>query len=378
MSFLKRARVPFRDFRRALAWDQQGWEKSLRATIETADFMRPSAQIRAFEDEFAEYCGVKHAIATSSGSTALLLSYLAFGLNRLSDIVTVSNTFAATVEAAELLGATSRFVDIERNSYAMDPTQLRAEVSPETKLIVPLHPFGRLADVEAIASVASELRIPMLEEACHAHGAERNGMRAGAFGAAAVFSFGASKPLGGLGEGGAVTTNDDGLAQELRYWNDHGRGDGDHIHLGLSFRMHPMEASFLRARLRVLDGLLEERRRIAGEYNAAFLPLSIAPNPCVPNPTEHSYYVYVVEVPERGELIRRLNEAEIEWAIHYPIPIHRQAVRAERYSSVRLPRTEEIQSRMVSLPLIPGLTEPEISRVIEVVSAHAHAQHGVR
>jgi dTDP-4-amino-4,6-dideoxygalactose transaminase len=363
--------VPFRDLKRGIAVRRADWERAVVAAIDACDFGRPNRRIEAFEEAWADYCGVRHAVATSSGSTALLLCYLAFGIGEASEVISVANTFVATIEPVRMLGGRPVLADVDPHGYALDPGRLESAVTPRTRLIVPFHPFGRLAPMEQILEIAARRSIPVVEEACQAHGAERRGRKAGAFGAAAVFSFGPTKPLAGIGEGGAVVTDDDALARELRLLNNHGRWQGAHAVNGLNFRMHPIEATFLTERLRLLPGMLAERRAIAARYNAAFAGLGIARNPRVEAPEEHSYYLYVLEAESRERLTRRLSAAGIGWDIHYPVPIHRQPAHAELFQETRLPVTDRIQERIVSLPLINGLTDREVDRVIEVVAEAA-------
>jgi dTDP-4-amino-4,6-dideoxygalactose transaminase len=359
--------APFRDLRRLHQVGQQRSRAALQEAVDSCDFARPNRLIDAFEERFAAYCGVSHAVATASGSAALLLTYLSLGIGPGDEIVTVPNTFVATAEAAWLLGATVRLVDIDPGTHAIDQRQAIEALSDSTKAVVPLHPYGRLADVEVLVAEARRRGVAVVEEACHAHGATRGQRRAGAWGDCAVFSFGPTKPLAGLGEGGAVVTDDDTLAERLRLMNNHGRRQGQHAALGLNFRIHPIEAAYLITRLDLLPDLLAERREVAARYNAAFTSLGIVHNPDVDDLAEHSFYVYVVDVAARDAFCQALTSAGVGWDRHYPVPIHRQAAHRTRFESVHLANCDRRQDQIVSLPMINGLSDSEVGYVIEQV-----------
>ncbi|MGH3662324.1 MAG: DegT/DnrJ/EryC1/StrS family aminotransferase [Micromonosporaceae bacterium] len=359
--------MPFRDLARLHAIERDESRAAIDAAIDSHDFGRPNALIAAFESAYADFCGVRHVIATSSGSAALLLDYLAHGIGPGDEILTVPNTFVATAEAALMLGATVRLVDVDPRTHAIDQAQAVSMLSGNTRAVVPLHPYGRLAQLDALRQATRDRGIALIEEACHAHGATRGGTVAGALGDSAVFSFGPTKPLAGLGEGGAVTTDDDNLAERLRHWNNHGRDGGSHVTMGLNFRIHPLEAAYLTARLRVLPRLLERRRVVAAAYTAAFEPYGVVHNPKVPDPAEHSYYVYVIDVPRREEFCRLLTQAGVGWDVHYPVAIHRQPAHAARFSASQLPCCDTLQERIVSLPMIDGLHDEEVEHVVKAV-----------
>jgi dTDP-4-amino-4,6-dideoxygalactose transaminase len=252
----------------------------------------------------------------------------------------------------------------------MDPAAFEAAITPRTRLVVPVHLFGRLADMAAIGRVAGEHGIPVMEEACQAFGACRGGRMAGAFGDLAVFSFGPTKPVTGLGEGGAIVTSDAALAERLRLLNDHGKAGDDHRLVGLNFKMHPLEAAVLAERLRQPERWLRERRAIADAYNRALGPLGCVHNPLVPTLDEHSYYVYVVEADDRAGCAAHFERHGVATDVHYPRPVHRQTAYAGRVRHTDLTVTEEIGGRILSLPLINGLTGAEIAHVAGVARGY--------
>lgn len=356
--------VPFRDLARVHAIGRDTSRASVFQALDSVDFQRPSSLIERFERAWADYCGVRHAVATSSGSTALLVSFMALGIGPGDEVLTVPNTFVATAEAALVLGAQVRLVDIDPSTLAIDQDQAIAMFSERTRAVVPLHPFGRFAALDRLTAACAAGGIALVEEACHAHGARRGEVMAGAAGDCGVFSFGPTKPLAGLGEGGAVVTDDDELAERMRQVNNHGRVKGQHASLGLNFRIHPIEASYLSARLALYPELVERRREIAGRYNEAFGEYGVTGNTDVAHLSEHSYYVYVLSVPQRARFCERLTSAGVGWDVHYPVAIHRQPAHLARFGDARLPRCDETQQRIVSLPMYDGLTDAEVDYVI--------------
>lgn len=359
--------VAFRDLARVHAIGREASRASVFQALDSVDFQRPSRLISDFESAWAEYCGVRHAVATSSGSTALLLTFLALGIGPGDEILTVPNTFVATAEAALVLGADVRLVDIDPTTLAIDQELAIAMIGERTRAVVPLHPFGRFARLDRLIEACSARGVALVEEACHAHGARRDGVLAGAAGDCGVFSFGPTKPLAGLGEGGAVVTDDDELAERMRQFNNHGRAGGQHASLGLNFRIHPIEAAYLSTRLALYPELVERRREIAGRYNDAYREYGVTGNTEVDHPDEHSYYVYVLAVPRRTRFCELLSAAGVGWDIHYPIAIHRQQAQLARFGELALPGCDDAQQRIVSIPMYDGLTDDEVAYVIRHV-----------
>lgn len=359
--------VAFRDLARVHAIGREASRASVFRALDSVDFQRPSRLISDFESAWADYCGVRHAVATSSGSTALLLTFLALGIGPGDEVLTVPNTFVATAEAALVLGADVRLVDIDPSTLAIDQELAISMIGERTRAVVPLHPFGRFARLDRLIEVCAARGVALVEEACHAHGARRDGVQAGAAGDCGVFSFGPTKPLAGLGEGGAVVTDDDQLAERMRQFNNHGRVGGQHALPGLNFRIHPIEAAYLSARLTLYPELVERRREIAGRYNEAFGEYGVTGNTEVAHPDEHSYYVYVLAVPQRTRFCELLSAAGVGWDIHYPIAIHRQQAQLARFGELSLPRCDDAQQRIVSIPLYDGLTDAEVDFVIRHV-----------
>jgi dTDP-4-amino-4,6-dideoxygalactose transaminase len=330
-------------------------------------FLGPN--VLAFEQEFAKYCQVNHAIGVSDGTTALQVALRACGISLEDEVITVSHSFVATVEAIRLVGAKPVFVDVNPHTYTIAIDQIEEKITSRTRAILPVHLYGQCADMDPILEIARRHGLYVIEDACQAHGAEYKGRKAGSMGSLAAFSFYYSKNLGGYGEGGMVTTQDDTLAQRVRIIRDHG-SQQRYVHesLGLNARLDELQAAALRIKLPYLDRWNDRRRQNALLYNQAL-------NGCqVMTPTEregncHVYHLYVIRSGQREMLRKFLGEMGIGTGIHYPIPIHLQS----GYQDVSpgrgsLPVTEAVVDEVLSLPMYAELTQAQIERV----SSHIH------
>ncbi|WP_291414352.1 DegT/DnrJ/EryC1/StrS aminotransferase family protein [Actinophytocola sp.] len=355
--------VPFHDPAARVADRAAEWEEALRRCVRELEWVRPSTSVARFEEELAAHCGVRHAIATSSGSSALLLLLAALGVGPGTEVVTVSQTFAVTVATIKLLGATPVLVDVERDAYTMDPLLALAAVGPRTRAVVPVHLYGRPMDVSRLGSPD----VPVVEEACQSVGACLRGAPVGSLGTAAAMSFGREKAVAGLGEGGAVTTNDDELAVRLRRLNGHGWDGRAHLSVGTNLRMDALAAAVLRVELTHAESDLAARRAVADRYTAALSRLGVVRNPVVSPGDRHGLFVYAIEVPDRAAFCAELTRRGVGHRLHYEHPVHGWPAYQDLAGS--LPVTEEIASRVLSLPLRPTLTSLEIDEVVEAVTA---------
>lgn len=326
--------------------------------------------VTAFEREFADYCGVRECVGVGSGTDALVLALRAAGVGAGDEVITVGNTFIATVEAIVLVGATPVLVDIDPDTYTMDPDALAARISSRTRAIVPVHLYGQLADMPRIMRVAQRHGLLVIEDACQAHGAKLAGKRAGSFGDAACFSFYFSKNLGAYGEAGAVLTNNSEVARQIVRIRNHGQtGKYDHQVLGVNSRLDELQAAVLRIKLRHLDDWNDRRRSHATNYNQLLAGTGLVLPSEAPG-SRHVYHLYVVRSSNRDSIITGLGEAGVGTGIHYPVPIHLQpAWVAHGFAPVSLPITEAYAREIVSLPLYPELTETEIEFICQQVGA---------
>jgi len=326
--------------------------------------------VQAMEKEFAAFCGVRHGIGISDGTAAIQLILRAMGIGPGDEVMTVSHTFIATVEAVALVGATPVFVDIDPTTYLMDVSQVEAKITPRTKAILPVHLYGQTVDMDPLLAIAKRHGLKVIEDACQAHGAEYGGRRAGSLGDAAAFSFYFSKNLGAYGEGGFVTTNDDELAHRLRMLRDHG-SERRYYHdlIGLNGRLDEIQAAVLRTKLPHLNGWNAQRRSHARRYGELLrdTPVTV---PCAAPGNLPVHHLYVIRAPQRDALQARLKERGIGTGIHYPVPVHLQnAFRSAGYQAGDFPVTERITGEILSLPMYAELTGEQIAYVAESIHA---------
>jgi dTDP-4-amino-4,6-dideoxygalactose transaminase len=325
-------------------------------------------EVEKFEKAFASYCQAAHCIAVSNGTAALQLVLQGLGIGPGDEVVTVAHTFIATAEAITATGARPVFVDIDPVSYTMDPTKLEAAITPQTKAIIPVHLYGQPADMDPINAIAAEHHIPVVEDACQAHGAKYKNRRAGSLGRAACFSFYPSKNLGACGEGGAITTDDADLARKVRMLRDHGSVKKyEHDFPAYNLRLEGLQGGVLAVKLPHLDGWNESRRALAKRYNELFAASKIAAPREMPY-AEHVFHLYVVVVEDREALRKALSEQGIENGLHYPIPLHLQKAYADLgYKKGDFPVSEHVAANHVSLPMYAELPVEHVEHVVKVV-----------
>jgi dTDP-4-amino-4,6-dideoxygalactose transaminase len=323
--------------------------------------------VREFESEFASYCGTEFAIGVGSGTEALHLSLLAAGIGPGDEVITVSNTFIATVEAIVLAGARPVFVDIDADTYNIDTSQIEGAISPRTRAILPVHLYGHPADMGPVLELAEAYKLKVIEDACQSHGAEYKGRRTGSLGDAGCFSFYFTKNLGAYGEAGMITTSDPDVAERCRMLRDHGQTvKYYHRLVGVNGRLDEIQAAVLRVKLPHLDDWNEKRRSLAQAYES-LLPSSVITPVEVPW-ARHVYYAYVVRTANRDELQAWLTTKDIGTGIHFPVPIHLQEAYSEfDYANTHLPVTEKVAKEIISLPMYPELRIDQINYICDCI-----------
>jgi dTDP-4-amino-4,6-dideoxygalactose transaminase len=327
-------------------------------------------QNTAFEDEFARFCGCQYGVGLSSGTDALVLALRACSVGPGDEVITVSNTFIATVEAIALVGAKPVFVDIDPDTYTMDWQQLDHVLTSRTRAIIPVHLYGHPVDMQPILDFAHRHDLRVIEDASQAHGATYKGQRVGGIGDIGCFSFYFSKNLGAYGEAGACVTNDVQLAESIRKYRDHGSLIRYHHEiLGVNARMDEIQAAVLRVKLPYLEQWISGRQTHANFYHEQLKGV-VEAIPLVKPWATHVYYVYVVQVHERDVFRQALEQEGIATGIHYPTPIHLQPACSQYgYVSGMLPVTEAVTDHIVSLPMYPELTSEQTQRVVNAIKS---------
>ena len=325
-------------------------------------------RVRAFEERFAAYVGAAHAVATSSGTTALHLALLGYGLGPGDEVVTVPFTFIASANTIVYTGARPVFVDVDERDFCMDPALVEAAITRRTKVIMPVSLYGQPADMPAIAEIAERHGLAIVEDACQAHGASIDGRRSGTWGAG-TFSFYPTKNMT-TGEGGMLTTDDGALAERVRLLREHGMKVRYHHEIvGYNFRMTDLAAAIGLAQLPKLDAANERRRHIAARYDAE---LHGVVKPTVRSGVAHVYHQYTLRVARRDAFVERLREHGVGSAVYYPIPVHRQKpFVAMGLGDGRFPVTDRLTEQVVSIPVHPGLTDDEVDAIVAAVNATA-------
>jgi dTDP-4-amino-4,6-dideoxygalactose transaminase len=328
--------------------------------------------VRAFDKEWAEYCGTTHAIGVGSGTDALQLAIRACGVSSGDEVITVSHTFFATVEAIVYANARPILVDVDERSMLMDMASVASRITPRTKAIIPVHLYGRTVDLKPLKQITQDRGITIIEDAAQAHGALLDdGRKAGTGGRVNCFSFYCSKNLGAYGEAGSITTNDEKLADDLRALREHGQSTRYyHPIVGYNARLDEIQAAILRIKLRRLDEWNARRRAIAARYNQQLAGLDVI-TPEIPSGGRHVFYCYAIRVPggRRDALRAYLAERGVGTQIHYPVPIHMQdAAQFLGYRKGDLPVTEKVAGEVLSLPMYAELTDAQIDRVSAAVT----------
>jgi dTDP-4-amino-4,6-dideoxygalactose transaminase len=325
-------------------------------------------EVERFEQEFAAFCGTRHAVSVSTGTAALHLALLAADIGPGDEVVTTTSTFVASVAAILYTGATPVLVDIDPERLTLDPAAVAAAITPRTRAILPVHLHGSMADMDGIQAIARRHGLAIIEDACQAHGAEHDGRRAGSIGDLGCFSFYPGKNLGACGEGGAVVTNDAALAAKVRKLRDWGQ-EARYVHVlkGYNYRLDALQAAFLSVKLPYLEEWTEARRRHALHYDAACAALGVAPPPR-PEGVRHVHHVYAVRTQHRDAVRQAMAERGVSTGIHYPTPVHLQPAYADLgYGNGAFPHAERYAAETLSLPMFPGLDAERIGKVVDVL-----------
>lgn len=357
--------VPFVDIPASFAPFRDALLEDIKALIESGAFTNGSS-VAEFEDAFGRWCGTATCVGTASGLDALRLSLLGLGIEPGDEVIVPASTFVATFEAVAQAGAVPVPVDISEIDYTMDPDAAEAAVTHRTRALLPVHLYGQMADLRRLRALAESCGLAVLEDACQAHGAERDGIRAGAGGDAAAFSFYPAKNLGAAGDAGGVTTNDVGLARTVKLLREHGQTAGyAHEVEGYTSRLDTIQALVLLHKLPYLDGWNDERRRIAAWYLERLAGVGDLLLPQVPAGSHPVWHLFVVRSAAHRKLEAFLRERGVATGRHYPSPPHlTPAYEALGLRPGFLPVAEALAREGISLPIFPGMNEEQLNAVV--------------
>jgi dTDP-4-amino-4,6-dideoxygalactose transaminase len=363
-------KIPFVD----LKAQYRSIESEIRAAIDSV--VSESAFIggkylERFEGSFAEFCGTEFAVGVSNGTDALMLALRACGIGSGDEVITVPNTFIATTEAITMVGAKVCFVDVDERSHTMDPARLAEAIGPDTKAIIPVHLFGRVADMDPILDIAAQHGIKVIGDSAQAHGARYKSKPVATLGDVACFSFYPGKNLGAYGDAGGIATDDAEIAAYVQKMRDHGRAEKyTHDAEGFNCRMDGLQASILSAKLAHLAQWSEKRRAIAARYNEFFADVPGIETPPDDEDYESVYHLYVIRVADRDVIKKSLADQGVSSGVHYPIPLHLQP--AYGYMGLgrgSFPISERLAGKILSLPVYPELSEEQIEHVVNSVKS---------
>jgi dTDP-4-amino-4,6-dideoxygalactose transaminase len=359
--------VPFLDLNRQTAMIRDELDKAVSNVLDDGHFVL-GPRLAEFESRFAEYCDTTHVIGVASGTDAITIALQAVGVAPGDEVITAANTCVPTVAAIEAAGAIPVLVDIDPTTYTLDPAAADAAVTERTRAIVPVHLYGQCADMNGVLELASRHGLKVVEDAAQAHGAMYQGRSAGTLGDASAFSFYPTKNLGALGDGGAVVTGDEAVAEQARLLRSYGERERyDSVRRGWNSRLDPLHASVLTTKLRHLDAWNDRRREIAGVYRELLSDAEVR-LPTEADGRHHVYHLFVVRVADRDAFRSRLAAEGVATLVHYPRPVHMHpAYKWLASSGQALDESERASAEIVSLPLFPELEDGEIHAVAQAV-----------
>ena len=362
-------KVTFLDVKASYRELQPDLDEAYRRVMASGQYVLGS-EVEAFEKEFAEYCGVKYCIGVGNGLEALQLILRGLEIGVGDEVIVPSNTFIASWLAVSNVGASPIPVEPSATSFNLDPDCLIPRISSRTKAIMPVHLYGLPAEMDRVVSIGQENGLRIVEDAGQAHGAMYNGRRVGSLGNAAAFSFYPSKNLGCYGDGGAVVTGDEGLAHRIRTLRNYG-AETKYLHAfqGQNSRLDPLQAAFLRVKLRRLDEWNRKRQLIAEKYLTGLSSVPQLVLPQVPAWAEHVWHLFVVRHPQRDAFQQHLSNAGVETLIHYPVPPHLSSAYCSKGRISGLSLTEKMADTVLSLPMSPWLEEHQVEHVLQAVAS---------
>jgi dTDP-4-amino-4,6-dideoxygalactose transaminase len=359
--------IPLVDLKKQYLSIKREIDSAIQNTIENATFIM-GVPVREFEENLAKFCGCEYALGVSSGSSALFLALKAYGIKEGDEVITVPNSFIATVESIIQCGGKPVFVDVDENTMLMDTTKLEERISSKTKAIIPVHLCGQICEMDPIINIAKKHGLIILEDAAQAIDAEYKNRKLPIY-ETAILSFFPAKNLGGYGDGGAVVTNNRSVAEMVCKLRDHGRIDKyESDVVGYGERLDALQAAILGVKLKYVKEWSEKRRKNACKYDELLKNLEEISIPSTRKYSTDVYYLYVIRTTKRDELVSFLKEQGIATGIHYPIPLHLQpSLKFLGYKERDFPVTEKLAKEILSIPMYPELTEKEIEFICKKI-----------
>ena len=360
--------VPFLDLKRGFATHADAFEQAI-AEVAASGYYILGPHVKALEAAMAEYLDVPHTLSCASGTDALHLGVVASGIQCGDEVITTPFTFAATVESIQYVGATAVLVDIEPDTFNIDPAKIEAAITPKTRAIMPVHLFGLPANMDAIMQIAAEHDLVVIEDAAQSLGGRWKDRQTGSIGTVGAYSFYPSKTLGCFGDGGLVSCHDSDLYQRLVELRNHGFDPGgNHVRLGYNSRLDEIQAAILELKLPHFDAMIERRREIAGRYNEAFSSTA-AETQANPEGTYHACGYYTILVPDRDEVRKTLQDNGVATALYYGRPLHQHPYYSNTCRITDMPVAEDAAGRCLSLPIYPEMTDAEVDYVVSTTVA---------
>lgn len=359
--------IPYLDLPAQMRQIRDEIDKAIARTLDQCTFCL-GPDVAQFEKDFAAWCGAEHCVGLNSGTSALHLAMLLLGIGERDEVITTPFTFVATSWAISYVGARPVYVDIEPDTFNIDPAKIERAITNKTRAILPVHLYGHPFDVDAIHDIARKHGLPVIEDAAQAHGALYKGKKVGVFGEISCFSFYPGKNLGAYGEGGALVTNNADFAARARALRDHGSTQRYyHDEIGFNYRMEGIQGAVLGVKLKFLDAWTEARRRVAHRYHES-LSGSVVKLPREASYAASAYHLYVVRHPRRDDLKKQLEANRVGCGLHYPVPLHLQkCYRSLGYREGDFPAAERAARECLSLPIYPELTEAQQDRICGVI-----------
>ena len=356
--------ISFMDLTREYEFLKLELNESLQETLSSGYYIMGPA-LKEFEKNLSRYIGTRYASGVNSGSDALFLALKSLGIGKNDEVITVAHTFISTADAIVLNGAHPVWVDIEPDSYLIDPERVVEKITPHTRALLVVHLYGQPAEMDKLNEICQEHDLYLIEDASQAHGAKYKGSKVGSLGDVSCFSFYPTKNLGGYGDGGMVLTKHREVQEKIRNLRDYGQQKKNlHTKIGINSRLDEIQATILSLKLKYLDSWNKKRRKLARIYHDQLTPRVRTPQE--KENRKHVYHLYVINAPQRDLIQRELFKNGIESRIHYPTPVHKQPAYLPWRDSY-LPCTDQVSKGILSLPLYPWLEEEEVNRICEVI-----------